>query len=100
MSGRVLLDKTHHQVAYCAQNPCELFGSSPQSGLTDATPGLEHATIRNSIIFGSSYGYDEARYQAVVEACALARDLDVFEAGDLTGETGPGLRLTEASHVR
>ena len=39
--------------------------------------GLEHATIRDNIIFGSSFGYDETKYQAVIEACALSRDLDL-----------------------
>jgi hypothetical protein len=48
-------------------------------------PGLEHATIRDNIIFGSSYGFDEMRYQAVIDACALVRDLEVFDAGDMTG---------------
>ena len=47
--------------------------------------GLEHATIRDNIIFAAKYGYDEARYNAVIEACALVRDLEIFEAGDLTG---------------
>ena len=53
--------------------------------------GLEHATIRDNIIFGSRFGpsndgFDEVRYDAVLEACALKRDLAIFEAGDLTGE--------------
>jgi hypothetical protein len=48
--------------------------------------GLEHATIRDNIIFGSIYGYDEDRYNAVVDVCALRPDLSIFEAGDLTGE--------------
>jgi len=47
--------------------------------------GLEHATIRDNIIFGSRSGYDEARYQAVVEACALLPDLEVLDARDMTG---------------
>ena len=49
--------------------------------------GLEHATIKDNIIFGSSAGYDEARYQSVVQACALIRDLEVLDAGDLTGQS-------------
>ncbi|PSR81584.1 hypothetical protein PHLCEN_2v6350 [Hermanssonia centrifuga] len=72
-TGTVLLDKGDHQVAYCAQNPW-----------------LEHATIKDNIIFGSRLGYDEARYQAVIEACALTRDLEVFDAGDSTVELSFG----------
>jgi hypothetical protein len=55
------------------------------TGKVDATLGLEHATIRDNIVFGSNDGFDEARYDAVLEACALKRDLAIFEAGDLTG---------------
>ena len=51
--------------------------------------GLEHATIRDNIIFGSAFGFDEARYQKVIEACALVRDLEVFPAGDMTGSWPP-----------
>lgn len=69
VSGRVRINKAHHEVAYCGQNPW-----------------LEHATIRNNIIFGARHGYDEERYKAVIEACALARDLEIFEAGDQTGQ--------------
>ena len=47
--------------------------------------GLEHATIRDNIVFGSSYGFDKNRYEAVVEACALIKDLEMFDAGDMTG---------------
>ncbi|EEB89502.1 hypothetical protein MPER_12389, partial [Moniliophthora perniciosa FA553] len=71
-SGRVLIAKSNHQVAYCGQNPW-----------------LEHATIRDNIIFASSYGYDEERYNAVLEACALKRDLEMFPAGDMTGMAFP-----------
>ena len=47
---------------------------------------MEHATIRDNIIFNSAYGYDERRYEAIIEACALKRDLEIFEAGDMTGQ--------------
>jgi len=47
--------------------------------------GLEHATIRDNIVFGCAYGFDELRYEAVLDACALVRDLEVLDAGDLTG---------------
>lgn len=63
----------------------------PDVGDPDWGSGLEHATIRDNIIFGSRFGpsndgFDEVRYDAVLEACALKRDLAIFEAGDLTGE--------------
>ena len=47
--------------------------------------GLEHATIRENIIFGSVFGFDEQRYNRVIEACALEKDLEILDAGDATG---------------
>ncbi|KAF8921944.1 pleiotropic drug resistance ABC transporter [Mucidula mucida] len=82
-TGKVLIDKTHHQVAYCAQNPW-----------------LEHATIRDNIIFGSTYGYDEDRYNAVVEACALIKDLEILEAGDMTEIGEKGITMSGGQRAR
>ncbi|RDB29359.1 ATP-dependent bile acid permease [Hypsizygus marmoreus] len=82
-SGQVIISKTHHRIAYCAQNPW-----------------LEHATIRDNIIFGCAYGYDEARYRAVIEACALVRDLEVFDAGDLTEIGEKGITLSGGQRAR
>ena len=48
--------------------------------------GLEHATIKDNIIFGSPSPFDEARYQSVLDACALRQDLAIFDAGDMTGQ--------------
>ncbi|KAJ7597443.1 pleiotropic drug resistance ABC transporter [Mycena floridula] len=83
LSGEVFITKTNHQVAYCAQNPW-----------------LEHATIRDNIIFGAAYGYDEARYKLVIESCALVRDLEVFEAGDLTEIGEKGITLSGGQRQR
>ncbi|KAL0951622.1 hypothetical protein HGRIS_008303 [Hohenbuehelia grisea] len=83
VSGKIQLDKRNHQVAYCAQNPW-----------------LEHATIRDNIIFGSQYEFDEDRYQAVIEACALTRDLGIFEAGDLTEIGEKGITLSGGQRAR
>ncbi|KAJ7751195.1 P-loop containing nucleoside triphosphate hydrolase protein [Mycena maculata] len=83
VDGNVLLDKSQHQIAYCAQNPW-----------------LEHATIRDNIIFGAAYGFDEARYQSVIEACALVRDLEVFDAGDMTEIGERGVTLSGGQKAR
>lgn len=47
--------------------------------------GLEHASIRDNIVFDSTYGYDKARYEKVVEACALLPDFEILPDRDLTG---------------
>jgi ATP-binding cassette subfamily C (CFTR/MRP) protein 1 len=52
------------------------------------TPWCAHGTVRENITFGSAW--DEARYRNVLWACALERDLELFDNGDLTeiGERG------------
>ena len=85
----MFMDKSGGKVAYCAQTPC-MLSCRFDTGQTDWALGLEHATIRENIVFGSRFGpsgngFDEARYDAVLEACALKRDLAIFQAGDLTG---------------
>ncbi|KAI0833629.1 P-loop containing nucleoside triphosphate hydrolase protein [Trametes gibbosa] len=81
--GSVVLNKAGHQVAYCAQNPW-----------------LEHATIRDNIIFGAAYGYDEAQYRAVVDACALEKDFEIFAAGDMTEIGEKGITLSGGQRAR
>ncbi|KZV81042.1 hypothetical protein EXIGLDRAFT_658801 [Exidia glandulosa HHB12029] len=51
-------------------------------------PWLEHATIRENVLFGTPY--DKKRYESVLSACALLPDLRVLEDGDQTeiGENG------------
>lgn len=58
-------------VAYCAQQAW-----------------LLNNTVRNNILFGREF--DQERYDSVVAACALKRDLEILDAGDLTeiGENG------------
>jgi ABC-type multidrug transport system fused ATPase/permease subunit len=45
-------------------------------------PWLRHQSIKDNILFG--YPYDEERYNAVIECCALTTDLKIFEDGDAT----------------
>jgi hypothetical protein len=86
LSGSVSFDKTNHQVAYCAQNPCQCNRSWVSHALNERI-GLEHATIKDNIIFGSARGFDVSRYQAVLHASALVKDLELFDAGDMTGQS-------------
>ncbi|KAL4931668.1 putative ABC bile acid transporter [Aspergillus undulatus] len=61
-------------VAYCAQEAW-----------------LVNDTIKENITFASPF--DQRRYDAVIKACALERDLEILDAGDetLVGEKGIGL---------
>ncbi|KAJ3312633.1 hypothetical protein HDV04_002775 [Boothiomyces sp. JEL0838] len=55
------------------------------------TAWLMNATIRDNILYGEDY--DEERYYKVVKACALLRDFQTLEGGDMTeiGEKGVNL---------
>jgi ABC-type multidrug transport system fused ATPase/permease subunit len=72
----------------------DLCPVDPATGLSDTvaycaqTAWLVGATIRENIVFGATW--DEARYKAVVHACALERDFEIFDLGDETevGEKG------------
>lgn len=61
-------------VAYCAQEAW-----------------LVNATIQDNIVFAA--GFDERRYNLVIEACGLSRDLEILDNGDETvvGEKGISL---------
>ena len=71
MTLKIREDGLTDSVAYCAQQAW-----------------LVNDTIKQNIIFASPY--DESRYQSVIAACALERDLEILEAGDstLVGEKG------------
>lgn len=44
-------------------------------GLSAQEPWIQHATVRDNILFGNDY--DPVFYQIVIEACALTDDLNV-----------------------
>jgi ABC-type multidrug transport system fused ATPase/permease subunit len=55
-------------------------------------PWIENASVRDNILFGLPM--DRARYDAVLDACALRPDIDMFEDGELS-EIGPnGINLS------
>lgn len=72
----------------------DLCPVDPTTGLSDTvaycsqTAWLVGATIRENIVFGAEW--DQRRYDDVIYACALERDLEIFDLGDATevGEKG------------
>ncbi|KAJ7686358.1 P-loop containing nucleoside triphosphate hydrolase protein [Mycena rosella] len=56
------------------------------------SPWLRHQSIRDNILFGSLY--EESRYGAVVECCALGPDFDMLEDGDATEIGVKGVTLS------
>ncbi|KAG0652941.1 ATP-dependent bile acid permease [Hyphodiscus hymeniophilus] len=56
------------------------------------TPWIENATIKNNILFGLPF--DSKRYNEVISACALTKDLAMFEDGDSTEVGAQGISLS------
>ena len=52
---------------------------------------IQNATVRDNILFSSEL--DCARYENVINSCALKPDLEILPAGDLT-EIGERVRNT------
>ena len=74
VEGRVIMSKESsrvdenglmHSISYAAQSPW-----------------LRHQSIKDNILFG--YPFEEERYRAVIECCALQPDLEMLEDGDAT----------------
>jgi ABC-type transport system involved in cytochrome bd biosynthesis fused ATPase/permease subunit len=61
-------------------------------------PWLQHDTIKGNILFGAPFEQD--RYDAVVEACALRADFKQFEAGDQTEIGEKGISLSGGQKAR
>ncbi|KAJ3614567.1 hypothetical protein NHX12_018139 [Muraenolepis orangiensis] len=67
-------------------------------GLAAQEPWIQHATVRDNILFGKKY--DPVFYQAVVEACALSDDLNVLPQGDRTEVGENGVTLSGGQKAR
>lgn len=55
-------------------------------------PWIENATIRDNILFGLPF--DNERYQKVLHACALTKDLEMLQDGELTDIGANGINLS------
>jgi ABC-type multidrug transport system fused ATPase/permease subunit len=43
--------------------------------LVEQSPWVQNTTIRDNVVFGASFGYDQERFREVVRRCGLLRDL-------------------------
>ena len=55
-------------------------------------PWIENATLRENVLFGLPY--DEERYNATIDACALRKDLEILTDGDKTELGTNGVNLS------
>ncbi|KAI0696160.1 multidrug resistance-associated ABC transporter [Cytidiella melzeri] len=90
LEGRLIMSKDtsvvdehglQHAISYAAQSPW-----------------LRHQSIKDNILFG--YPYDEERYNAVTECCALLPDLQMLEDGDATEIGARGVSLSGGQKAR
>lgn len=61
-------------------------------------PWIENATIKDNILFGLPHDAD--RYKNVLEVCALEKDLDMLEDGELTDIGANGINLSGGQRWR
>ncbi|XP_054459670.1 ATP-binding cassette sub-family C member 10 [Anoplopoma fimbria] len=67
-------------------------------GLASQEPWIQHASVRDNILFGKDY--DPTFYQEVIEACALSDDLNVLPKGDRTEVGENGVTLSGGQKAR
>ncbi|KAF2836953.1 P-loop containing nucleoside triphosphate hydrolase protein [Patellaria atrata CBS 101060] len=61
-------------------------------------PWIENCTFRDNVLFGLPY--DASRYQQVIEACAMDKDLKMLTDGDLTEIGANGINLSGGQRWR
>ncbi|MCL7023890.1 hypothetical protein MKW94_028354, partial [Papaver nudicaule] len=69
----------------------KIFGTVKVSGTkayVPQSPWILTGNVRDNILFGNAY--DPVKYERTIRACALTKDFELFQAGDLTeiGERG------------
>ncbi|KAG0209533.1 hypothetical protein BGX33_005482 [Mortierella sp. NVP41] len=62
------------------------------------TAWLQNTTIRDNILFGKAF--DQDRYEAVIEGCALVTDFEILESGDKTEIGEQGITLSGGQKQR
>ncbi|KAK1225752.1 hypothetical protein PQX77_011295 [Marasmius sp. AFHP31] len=90
LSGQIILSKNARRV--------DANGNMHTISYAAQTPWLRHQSIKDNILFG--YPYDEQRYKAVVDACALKPDFDILEDGDATEIGARGVSLSGGQKAR
>ncbi|KAJ3348970.1 hypothetical protein GGF32_005891 [Allomyces javanicus] len=63
-------------------------------------PWLLNATVQENILFGTPASDQTDRYQRILAACALVRDLQVLDAGDQTQIGERGIALSGGQKAR
>ncbi|THH21507.1 hypothetical protein EUX98_g8371, partial [Antrodiella citrinella] len=88
------------EMHYIPATPGSYFNLPRDGGIAYASQEswVQNETIRDNILFGTEY--EEERYNKVLEQCGLKRDLELFEAGDMTEVGEKGLTLSGGQKAR
>lgn len=62
------------------------------------SPWVHNATIRDNILFGQPF--DQAKYDKVIDCCALQRDFEILPGGDATEVGERGITLSGGQKAR
>ncbi len=76
----------------------DVDGYTESVGYCAQTPWLTNSSIKKSILFGAPY--NENRYNAVLKACSLTRDLGILPDGDETEIGDRGIILSGGQKQR
>ncbi|KAH9854525.1 multidrug resistance-associated ABC transporter [Lenzites betulinus] len=90
LSGHIVMSKNTAKV--------DEHGLAQAISYAAQSPWLRHQSIKDNILFG--YPWDEERYNAVVECCALGPDLEILEDGDSTEIGARGVSLSGGQKAR
>ncbi|KZP20510.1 hypothetical protein FIBSPDRAFT_932199 [Athelia psychrophila] len=90
LGGRIIMTKNTNKV--------DEYGNMHSISYAAQSPWLRHQSIKDNILFG--YPYDEERYNAVIECCALQPDLEILEDGDATEIGARGVSLSGGQKAR
>ncbi|KAH9476699.1 ABC transporter 7 [Psilocybe cubensis] len=89
-NGRIIMSKEPSRVDENGLMHCISYAAQ--------SPWLRHQSIKDNILFG--YPYDEARYNMVIDSCALRPDLKMLEDGDATEIGARGVSLSGGQKAR
>ncbi|KAG5855049.1 hypothetical protein ANANG_G00044780 [Anguilla anguilla] len=67
-------------------------------GLVAQEPWIQHATVRDNILFGKKF--NSSFYNSVIEACALTSDINILPEGDGTEVGENGVTLSGGQKAR
>ncbi|KAJ3173332.1 hypothetical protein HDU87_007706 [Geranomyces variabilis] len=73
-------------------------GDGARIAYVSQTSWIQNATLKENILFGCEY--DETKYNAVLDACALQRDIELLAAGDETEIGEKGINLSGGQKQR